>query len=519
MNYQGTDRIINRHFIGVVKEINERLCYMEEDIPQDDVLIEKIEAMKKDDDSTLMDIQQLFTMSYPEELLCNKRYNYLYPNKCSSAFVSSVRYPKILSFYEYEEKLVSYEQKIRNEEFLKKIDHNGDLEKLKSESAEKYNERIDVFVKSRMHEYIKSLCKNFYCSRFIYAHRYSTKLNEILNNDNVKMWSTDKIGWQVFEYIVNEDITVYIKSNFGYGSSSYFFCNLKYKDINILPYTAVVQYYYVNWIEFERHTKRFATDRNSWPRVFEFAVIAANTAKFEPERFVREWIINEVEDMMKGIRYIMESPKDALENYLNINHKIEKGSYRVFQNCPKSDKEDFLVQPNEFVVAFKSEKITGCLFLLDNLKRLTDIAPIIIPYIQEIKQMNKQILPEIDNHIEILTNEINLHNNSLEELQKTIDSLDITMVQYKKSIEEVRKEMSKKASERMKYGYVEFGFIEAEREYKKTHPEYWQFKEQYDREINKKDEMVIEITRRERFLKNLNKCKDRIRDYNIEMPQ
>ena len=47
------------------------------------------------------------------------------------------------------------------------------------------------------------------------------------------MYSTDQIGWKDFEYKVNEDITAYIKTNFGYGVASYFFCNLKYKDIKI----------------------------------------------------------------------------------------------------------------------------------------------------------------------------------------------------------------------------------------------------------------------------------------------
>lgn len=67
-------KIINRDYIGVVKEVNDRLKYVEIEIPHDDILIEEIEAMKDNDNRTLMDVQQRFNEAFPVE---NFRYRSL----------------------------------------------------------------------------------------------------------------------------------------------------------------------------------------------------------------------------------------------------------------------------------------------------------------------------------------------------------------------------------------------------------------------------------------------------------
>lgn len=514
MNSEGEGRIINRHFIGVVREVKEYLKYEEVDIPQEAILIEEIEAMKENDNRTLMDIQQLFTDYYPKEELQYRHYDYLYPRSYSSAYVSGVGYPEVLSYDEYKEKLEAHENWIRDEEYLfKYCDEEGKLKKLKENSEEKFKERVEELVNVKMREYINSLRKDFQYQRFIFAHRYTAKLKEVKNESNVKMWSTDQIGWKEFEYAVNDDITVYIKSNFGYGSASYFFCNLKYKDINILPYSAIIKYYYVKMVDFVRHTRRYATERSSWAQVFDFAVSTANMARHEPERFVKVWIVNEVDEMMQRMRIVMSSPKEVLEDYLKFNQDIEISYYHIFRNCSTRDRKDYEVLPEEKVMAFKAEKITGCLFLLDNLKKLTEIAPVIVPYINEIEQMNLRIKPEIDSHINGLKIDIEMLNEKLRIVNDEIDKLNPVLDSHKKAIEEVRKEMNKKANEGRIYSHVEYGTWEAEQKYKKTHPEYVKTKTEYDELKERKEKLLRRIERRERFLEILIKCKKRIAKY------
>ena len=356
MEKEQSERIINRHYIGVVKEINGILKYIEVDIPQDSILIEEIDAMKGNKNRTLMDVQQRFMEAYPIEKLEGTYYDYLYPLDYSDAYVNGVTYPRIMAYEDYKKSLAKYEKWIREEHIKNDERVKKELDTLRQESEEKYRAQVEEIVAQLIAESVSKRKELFDYKRFLYAVNYVTKLDEIVQDPNVRMFSTDQIGWKEFEYKANDDITVYIKSNFGYGNSSYFFCNLKYKDINILPYTAIIKYYYVQMIDFIRYTRRYAVNRDSWNEVFDFAVLTGNLAKHEPERFVKEWIVNEVEEMMIGIRKIMNSPKEELEKYIGFERKIDIGVYSVYRNCTTEDITEYQVLPQEKVMAFKAEK-------------------------------------------------------------------------------------------------------------------------------------------------------------------
>ena len=514
MNQKQSERIVNRHYIGVVKEFNGRLRHLEVDIPQDSILIEEIDTMKDNDNRTRMDVQQRFTEVYPEEVYRHRHYDYLYPKKYSDAYVSGVGYPRILTYEEYKQSLEEHEKWLREDYINSDDEIKKELEKLKKESEEKYNERVEEIVAEKMKKYIDGKRNNFDYKRFLYAENYTAKLKEIKQDAAVRMYSTDQIGWKEFEYKANDDITVYIKSNFGYGSASYFFCNLKYKDINILPYTAIIKYYYVQMVDFIRYTRRYATRRDSWGEVFDFAVLTGNLAKHEPEKFVKEWIVNEIEEMMVGIRKIMSSPREELERYLGFKRHIDIGSYRIFRNCTTQDIKEYEVLPNEKVIAFKAEKITGCLLLLDNLRKLTEIAPVIIPYIEEIELMNQRIQPEVEKYINSLTLDIKKLNDDLDNVLKELGPLDIIMKRHKEEIEKLKKEMNEKSrGGKVTGSWIVYSTYDAEQEYKKTRIDYTKTKQRHEELTEKKEKLERRIRRRENFLSILMKCKKRIAKY------
>ena len=77
----------------------------------------------------------------------------------------------------------------------------------KTLSDKEYNSKIDELVREKMKDYVKSLRQGFSYQNFIFAQRYTAKLRDIKKESNVKMYSTDQIGWKDFEYKVTEDIT------------------------------------------------------------------------------------------------------------------------------------------------------------------------------------------------------------------------------------------------------------------------------------------------------------------------
>ena len=134
MDQEISERIVNRHYIGVVKEFNGRLRHIEVDIPQDSILIEEIDAMKDNDNRTRMDVQQRFTEAYPEDVYRHRHYNYLYPRKYSDAYVSGVGYPRILTYEEYKQALEEHEKWLREDYINIDDDIKKELEQLKKES-------------------------------------------------------------------------------------------------------------------------------------------------------------------------------------------------------------------------------------------------------------------------------------------------------------------------------------------------------------------------------------------------
>ena len=514
-------RIANRHFIGVVREINGYLVYEKEDIPQEDVLIGEIEAMKENDNRTLLDVQSLLTEFYPEENFKGKHYDYLFPKKYNDAYVSGASYPRILTVEEYEKKLEEKEKWYRSEEYITECcKEKEELKSLKKKATEdEYNSKINELVKKKMKDYVNSLRQGFSYQNFIYAQRYTAKLRDIKKESNVKMYSTDQIGWKDFEYKVNEDITAYIKTNFGYGVASYFFCNLKYKDINILPYSWPVKYFYVEMVDFVRYTRRYLPRRTSWSEVFDFTVTTANMAKHEPERFIKEWIVNEVEEMMKGLRLYMSSPDAELAEFLNAKrkasiydiHEVAEYAFKdVIRNCGNRDREEYKAMPKEKVIAFKAEKITGSLLLLDNLKKLSEIASVIIPYIAEIEEMNLKLQPEIELHLKNISEDINKLNIKLNSVIKELEPLTTKLQYHKNKIDDLLEKTNKGRENKDKISKYE-----AEKSYEKKHPEYTVLKNRIEKLTEQKDALEKEITRRENFVKILTKCKKRIAKYII----
>lgn len=514
MENKKPERIVNRHYISIIREVNNYLKYEEVDIPQEDILIGEIETMKKNENHTILDVQALLTKFYPEEEFEGEYYNYLYPNSYSSTYVSGASYPKILTLEEYELNLVKNVIEYLTE-YCKEMDNIKLIKK--NSTKEEYKAKVEELAKNKMQDYKNSLREEFNYQNFIFAHKYTSKLKELKKESSVKMYSTDQIGWKDFEYKVNDDITIYIKTNFGYGKSSYFFCNLKYKDINILPYSWVVRYYYVEMTYFIRYTRCYSPERISWDEVFDFTVKTANMAKHEHEKFIKKWIVDEVQEMMKSMRLYMSIPEKELEKFLNPKissnpfelHEVKEYTLKnVIRNCNNRDIEEYKALPKEKVIAFKAEKITGSLLLLDNLRKLTEIATSIIPCIAEIEKMNLKLLPEIESHMKNISANIKQLNFRLDEVVRTLEPLEILFESHKMQIEKMRKEINEGREEKERINEWE-----AEEDYEEKHPYYVELSNKIKKLTEEKKELEKDINRRKNFFKILTKCKKRITKY------
>lgn len=488
-------RIINKDFIGVLRKMGELLYYSEVDIPQEDALIEEIDNMMDDDSLTLLDVQEKFKSVYPIENH-PRYYNYLYPRSYTNATYEGILYPKLLTSDEYKDAVNNWVDMEKNKFFQKEEDTNISVSELQEKD-------IEMKLQKEVEDLLR---RSFNYKSYIYAHNYTLKLQEIQNDNEVVMSSHDKRGWKIVNYVVNDVITISMKTNFGYGRSSYFFCNLKYKDINILPYSAVVDYCYVKWSDFIRYTRQYEADRGNWKHVFKFVVETANLAKTDTDKFIQKWIVNELAIMIDGLRNLVENPNNVLKKYFKEKgEKIFIGFYTKVRNCSDDDIYEYEILPDEKSIAIKAEKIVGCLSLLDNLSKLNEILPIVKDYIEEIKRMNQHILPEIKACMNKIAKDYKVLRQDLDQLLDEIRITDNILNRHKIQIRKLA--MHKDSfDERLNDN------TDVEAEYKRKHPDYCEQLETKTKLEDKKAEIQTHIRLRKKFWGKLSECVERIKE-------
>ncbi|MBP3510858.1 MAG: hypothetical protein J6K19_02305 [Prevotella sp.] len=504
------DGIVNKDYVCVVKDNNGVLLIKKIPVDHDTILIEELEAMRDNPNKTIIDMQNHFAEHYPKELHSGKGFSYIYPASYNDAYIGQACYPTFIEYDEYKNKLEEYEKKLRDK-YLNSEASSNLLQILKISSEEEYEieykKRLDK-IKKELAEKKLSYKKHFKAERYIYAFNYYEKVKAIAQDKDSKMFSTEKIGWSDVTFPINEDLSVYMKTNFGYGGASYFFCNIIYKGISILPYSEVVKYSYVKWLDFIRYTRKYRPNRDNWMPALDFAVETANLAKHNAEEFVQVWIVNELEEMMKGLRVIFTSSDANIRKYLELKNETSIGSYNLVRNFNYLDKIEYKVLPQEKIIAFKAEKITGTLYFLDNLKNLKELTDCVNTCIDEIIDMNKKMIPEISQHIDFISKDIDRLQKSLNEAQYNFDRIE-------KDINEIHNTKIRKLLEQMKKDnpHRYYSEYDAEERYKRENPSFVRLKEEYCKHERRIGELNEDIRLRNRLVFQLQKSMKRINKY------
>ena len=159
-------------------------------------------------------------------------------------------------------------------------------------------------------------------------------------------------------------------------------------------------------------------------------------------------------------------------------------------------------------MAFKAEKITGCLLLLDNLRKLSEIAKVITPYIAEIEQMNLYILPEIEFYIQKITLDLQRLKEKLNVVLRRLDSLEQELESHKQIIIQIQINT---------FGIntkgIGFYYKKSEEKYIISHPEYTMLMNKIHMITEERSNINLEISRRDSFLDILKASKNRIFDF------
>ena len=486
---------VNIDHLCTIRKIGNRTAFEKVEIPASTDLIATLEGMVENENVTVLDMQSIMDYTYPKE---ERRYiDYVSPHCYSSTYIEGTYYPTSLSFNGYQEKLA------QKAETQRKTFENKYMQLSKGNPSE-YAKLLSADVKRALEEYKRSLKKNYLqeAKRFIMAKDYTRTLDRIKCNPDVRMYSTDTLGWSSFTYNVTDDITIILGTNFGYGCSSYFRLCLRYKGIDILPYSYVVKYYKAERCDILRYTRMYNVVRDSWNLAFDFVEKTANKAAEGSEVFVREFILGEIQQMMHILEKILADPRAYADSLANDAGKRTDCHFLSVRNMDIYEKRRYGSYPEEMTMVIKAEKITGSLDFLDNLTKLSESLPDITSSIEEIKRMSQVILPEITQKVNALEAEIIDLREKEDTAQRALDALNEKAKPHMSRID-VLLEEGKKVNKSLIWGEVEDKYL-------KKHDDYARLKAAINSAKENLYRISYERQMRENFQKELHECVKRV---------
>ena len=489
---------VNEDVIPVVHLNGSNLEYIEIIIEKKyEHLISLIKKALKNDSILLIEIQNTFSYIFPGK---PRGYSFCFPYNYSAAFVDSADYPKIYSQEEYDSEINNVRagyidkenEKINKEKEEGKIDdrlYQEAIERIKEEAEQRAIDRIaeikDSFVK-------KSI-------RYIQAYEFYTALNNIKADKANVMYSTEMIGWTKFNYSINKNVDVNFKSNFCYGKSAYFHITLIYKDVEILSYQKLVQYYHAKMYDFIDCTESYKPERHNWKTALSFVVDQANWAVEDEDAFVQKWIIDGTNEMVHGLNEILNTPNTVIDNLIKSN--IDDSSLYAVRNITKDEIAEYMAYRHEMTIAFQAEKISGSLLLISNLTKLCSLYPKIKSVINEIVCINREFFPQLHNAIVTLSNKIKTLSNKLDGIQTEYST-------FKRKNNQLFRDYDRFKNRNRDKINVFGDFI-------KDHLEFEAIYNKRNKYIKEIEEFTNELNRLSEFKKQLSRCAQLICDYGL----
>lgn len=414
------ERNIDRTHIIALKEENGLLRNKVLIIMRPEQFIAELEAMIDNSNRSVWDMQSFFTTRFQKT---NDYLDYIQPYSYQSSYISGIRYPKL---YEYSELISSWEEagKYARDAYRNSCKQNGSNPDA-SIQAQKEAEAIGLLKRTQKSSFFSD------AMRWLDASCYYDTASELNRDNSIKMFSKENIGWSHFTHQVNEDIKVALRTNFGYGSSSYFLLAVQYKGLDILPYSYIVKYYKAGMADLVRCTRSYSPCRESWSASFDFLSDFVNKSIADPANFVEYYIMQEVVEMMQGLEAIILNPKGFMECISNM-----KADPCVINVRPMFDDDKTRMQtyPEETTILFKVEKITGALDFLNSLTAIAKEVKTVQPHIDRLLEINMTLYPEVQDAIAKVNKKIEEQTIVKSKLDEQISALSENLTPFEEEI-------------------------------------------------------------------------------------
>lgn len=295
-------------------------------------------------------------------------------------------------------------------------------------------------------------------------------------------------GWSNPVYTLSKDFSIELKTNFGYGRASYFYTILKYKEIEITPFSEWIDYEFAKFSEIIRYSQNYILHNRYWLEAMEYARDACNLSLKDETQFILRYIIEECEKMTNGLEAILELKQFTFK-------RRGAGKYMV-------DKSGHLL------IEFRGEKISGA---LDFITKIIEFAKIteVKTFVKKIETSNKKIQP-------ILANEAIVIEVELKELKYVLADKTPEYQRVKKENKTYQEKKQALKYELIKTNRLDKNFPNStilDKEFDKLYPDFKEFQQEYKRITKEYILLKEKIANLEIVLMNILKYNKRIIDY------
>jgi len=199
-------------------------------------------------------------------------------------------------------------------------------------------------------------------------------------------------GWSNPVYQLTPNFSVEIKTNFGYGSASYFYTKLKYKNIEITPFSEWIEYEFAQFSEIVRYTQSHLLENKYWLEAMNFCKDACNLSKSDEVKFVEKYVFDECEKMLTGLEEIFNKDHFSFKDREKRQYSVDKKGHVLTE--------------------FQGEKISGALDFISKILELDRIAEI-KSFIQRIEICNRKIQPILIEELKIIKVKLTNFNSEM----------------------------------------------------------------------------------------------------------
>lgn len=242
------------------------------------------------------------------------------------------------------------------------------------------------------------------------------KTYESLTDDNSVLAASHRMcGWAEPRFNLTKDFSVQFLTNFGYGSVSYFYTKIRFKEIDIVPFSDWVVYSDGDLYEIIRYSTKYDLKNKYWENAMKYARDAMNLYLDDEKKFIIKYIIGECELLVNGLEYILTD--ECKFPYFSKFHRAYDNKYR-FEN-------------RRILVKYRGEKITGALSFINSMAEYEGITSV-SKFIKKIEEFNAVIQPTLIKEIDQVAIELERAEEELARIEPIYNNVKTVYMHLRK---------------------------------------------------------------------------------------